>query len=73
MTASYPDLSIDGAALGELVPEQKLKEEEKENKQLRGHRGYKLEELRSYECWSLLTPKLLDSKLINSAFSVVNL
>jgi hypothetical protein len=24
-------------------------------------RCYELEELRSYECWSLLTPKLLDS------------
>jgi hypothetical protein len=32
----------------------------------RGHRGYKLEKLRSYECWSLLTPELLDSKRINS-------
>jgi hypothetical protein len=30
------------------------------------------EELRSYEFRGLLTPKLLDSKLINSAFSVVN-
>jgi hypothetical protein len=26
-----------------------------------GHKGYELEELRSFECWSLLTPKLLDS------------
>jgi hypothetical protein len=31
LTASYPDLSIDGVALRYLVPEQKLKEEEKEN------------------------------------------
>ena len=31
----------------------------------RGHRNYELEELRSSECWSLLTPKLLDSKLMN--------
>ena len=31
-----------------------------------------MEELRSYECWSLLTSKLLDSKLINSVCSVVN-
>jgi hypothetical protein len=38
----------------------------------RGHRNYELEELRSYECWSLLTPELLDSKLINSVCSVVN-
>ena len=27
----------------------------------REHRCYELEELRSYECWSLLTPKLRDS------------
>jgi hyperosmotically inducible protein len=39
---------------------------------LRGHRNYELEELRSTECWSFLTPELLDSKLINSVWTVVN-
>jgi hypothetical protein len=39
---------------------------------MRGHRNYELEELRSYEFRSLLTPELLDFKLTNSAFSAVN-
>jgi len=34
----------------------------------KGFGNYELEELRSYECWSLLTPELLDSKSINAAF-----
>ena len=49
------------ASAGTSAGPRKLAQVRRQGYKTTGHRGYKLEELRSYEFWSLLTPKLLYS------------